>query len=119
MGKRIDARNGCMTLSQKHCVPCRKDAKALEPKEAQALLENLPGWKLVQNNTWLEKTYTFKNFAQALHFTNEVGKIAETQNHHPDIALGWGYVTIRLQTHAVGGLHENDFILAAKIDVIG
>ena len=105
-----------MTLSEKHCVPCRKDMGALSPADAETFLKALTGWELIDAGKMLSKRWTFKNFAQALAFVNRIGEIAETENHHPDIAFGWGYVTIRLQTHRIGGLHENDFILAAKID---
>jgi 4a-hydroxytetrahydrobiopterin dehydratase len=107
-----------MTLSQKECVECKEGTKPLPPEKAQALLKEIPGWGIAPDGKWLVKAYKFKNFAQALAFTNKVGDIAEEQGHHPDLGLGWGYVNIRLQTHAAGGLHENDFILAAKIEKI-
>jgi len=105
-----------MFLAQKKCIPCDKGASALSPQEAQVLLGNLSGWTI--SDKWLKKSYKFKNFVQALTFVNKVGEVAEGENHHPDMELGWGYVNIRLQTHSVGGLHENDFILAAKIDAL-
>lgn len=105
-----------MVLAEKHCVECRKGTAAMPLEQAQALLTNLPGWQMVDNGKWLTKNYKFKNFVDALAFTNKVGQVAEAEGHHPDLGLGWGYVDIRLQTHTVGGLHENDFILAAKIE---
>ncbi len=107
-----------MKLSQKHCIPCRKGTTALSADEAKALLGEISGWHISADGKWLKKSYAFSNFAQALAFANSVGSVAEAESHHPDIALGWGYVNISLQTHSAGGLHENDFILAAKIDSI-
>lgn len=77
-----------------------------------------PEWQLIETNKALVRTYTFKNFLQALQFVNKVGALAEAQNHHPDIDFGWGRVEITLTTHAVAGLSENDFIVAAKIDAL-
>jgi 4a-hydroxytetrahydrobiopterin dehydratase len=107
-----------MSLFSRKCVACNKNSTAISSCEANALLQELSGWTISGDGKWLEKSYKFKNFVQALDFTNKVGKVAEAQNHHPDIMLGWGYVNIKLQTHAVGGLHENDFILGAKIDAL-
>lgn len=103
-------------LTSQACEPCHKDAAALTRSEAEIWLNALAGWKLDDDAQWLTKHYTFRNFAEALAFTNLVGTIAEREKHHPDILLGWGYVTLRLQTHALCGLHRNDFILASKID---
>jgi 4a-hydroxytetrahydrobiopterin dehydratase len=105
-----------MKLAQKQCVPCRGRLPRLDHAKARELLTQLSGWKISKDRKWLNKSYKFKNFAEALTFVNKVGKIAEKEGHHPDIRFGWGYVGIGLQTHAIGGLHENDFILAAKID---
>jgi 4a-hydroxytetrahydrobiopterin dehydratase len=107
-----------MTLSSKQCVPCENGTPALRPEKAQALLKDLPGWRIAEDGKWLLKSYKFKNFVLALAFVNKLGAIAEAQQHHPDLSLGWGYVDIRLQTHTAGGLHDNDFIMAAKIEKI-
>jgi 4a-hydroxytetrahydrobiopterin dehydratase len=107
-----------MNLADKTCIACRKGAKPLATDKAKALLKHLSRWSISEDGVWLLKAFKFKNFAQALAFANQVGEIAEAQNHHPDIMLGWGYVNVRLQTHAAGGLHENDFIVAAKIDAL-
>jgi len=107
-----------MTLSSKQCVECKNGTQPLPADKARALLGEVSGWRISDDGKWLLKSYKFKNFAQALAFVNKAGTVAEEQNHHPDIELGWGYVNIRLQTHAAGGLHENDFILAAKIEKI-
>lgn len=102
-------------LAQKHCVPCQGQ-KPLETGEAEALLASIPGWEILPDGKWLARRFRFKNFLEALDFVNRAGAIAEAENHHPDIELGWGYANFRLQTHDVGGLHENDFVLAAKIN---
>lgn len=87
-------------------------------QEAKALLCSLTGWHIMDGGMWLQKHLTFRNFAEALVYVNAVAAIAEAEEHHPDLTFGWGYVTIRLQTHAIGGLHRNDFILAAKLDAL-
>jgi len=84
--------------------------------EARKLLEEIPSWTLSADVKKLSKSYRFKDFAEALAFTNKVGEIAETEGHHPDIVLSWGKVDITLTTHAIGGLSVNDFILAAKVE---
>lgn len=107
-----------MELQNKTCVACRGDLPGLSAAEARALLQQVPGWALDASGKWLLRSYTFANFKQALAFVQKVGDVAEQENHHPDITFGWGYVNIRIQTHAIGGLHENDFILAAKINIL-
>lgn len=87
----------------------------LKRKELEKLHQELPGWKVVEEHH-LEKEFKFKDFAQALNFTNNVGALAEDQGHHPDIYLSWGKVKITLWTHKIDGLTESDFILATKID---
>jgi len=87
-------------------------------QEAKMLMKDLNGWQLSPGVKKISKEFKFKNFAEALAFTDKVGAIAETEGHHPDIALSWGKVGITLSTHAIGGLSVNDFILAAKIDKI-
>lgn len=105
-------------LTDKKCVPCSIGAPTLMEEEIRELHATLKdGWKVIDNKQ-IEKTYEFKNFKKALDFTNKVGELAEEEGHHPDIYLSWGKVIIRLWTHKIDGLHENDFILAAKIDEI-
>lgn len=89
-------------------------------EEAQALLAQLGGgWELrAADHDYLEKTYRFKNFSEALAFVNRVGELAESQAHHPDIALAWGRVTLTIWTHKIKGLTESDFIFAAKCDAL-
>ena len=107
-----------MGLSQTHCEACNKNTLKLSAEEAARLLAQLSGWAICGDGKWLEKSYKFKKFADALVFVNKAGEVAEAECHHPDIAFGWGYATIRLQTHVIDGLHVNDFIVAAKIDEI-
>ena len=105
-------------LTEKQCVPCEGGLAPLLPEEITRLLPEINGWHLGEDSAWLRKSWKFPDFARALQWVNQVGEIAESQGHHPDIRLGWGYAEIALQTHAIGGLHENDFILAAKIDIL-
>lgn len=108
-----------MKLSDKKCVPCEGGVTRLNPAEAEVLRnKNTPNWKVENDNIKLFREFKFKNFKQAQEFVNKVGDIAESEGHHPDIEFGWGYARITIYTHAIGGLHENDFILAAKIDKI-
>ena len=86
--------------------------------KAEEYLKDTPGWSLSGDAKKITKTFTFKNFKEALGFANKVGDIAEAEGHHPDMLVGWGKVHIELTTHAIGGLSENDFILAAKIDAL-
>jgi 4a-hydroxytetrahydrobiopterin dehydratase len=107
-----------MNFAVQHCIPCEgKGILPLSETEAQAHLGALAqGWELQDEAKMLFKEWRFKNFAQAKAFVDAIAEIAETENHHPDLAFGWGYVRVSLTTHAVGGLHANDFIVAAKID---
>ncbi|MBN2512597.1 MAG: 4a-hydroxytetrahydrobiopterin dehydratase [Sedimentisphaerales bacterium] len=109
--------NSAQSLSEKECVPCKSGGSPLPDSSIKELLCRLNNGWAVENGR-LHKTYRFKNFAQALAFTNKVGALAEQQQHHPDIFLSWGKVIIELYTHKIQGLHENDFILAAKLDTI-
>jgi 4a-hydroxytetrahydrobiopterin dehydratase len=103
-------------LAAKSCVPCRGGVPPLKGAELQALAKKLGGrWRVV-NEHHLEKDYTFKDFKEALAFTNAVGEIAEREGHHPDIYLAWGKVGLSIWTHKIDGLTESDFVLAAKAD---
>lgn len=104
-------------LASRHCVPCHGGAARLRGDEVKSLLGQLPSWSAVEEHH-LFKNYKFTNFDRALAFVNRVGRVAEEEGHHPDISFGWGYAEIKIFTHAVDGLSENDFILAAKIDEI-
>jgi 4a-hydroxytetrahydrobiopterin dehydratase len=106
-------------LAQKSCVACKGGIPPLSRAEAETLRAQTPEWRLLDDATKIERVFKFRNFREALAFVNKVGEIAEAEQHHPDIAFGWGYATVALYTHKIKGLHENDFILAAKIDRIG
>ncbi len=107
----------CDALTKKKCVPCEGGVPAATLAEAQAQLANLPGWYLTNDNQRIRKDWVVKNFLAGMRFFGEVARVAEEDNHHPDIHLsGYRNVWIELWTHAIGGLSENDFILAAKID---
>ena len=106
-------------LINKKCKPCDGGAIPFEVSEIHKYQKKVDGWDIVKNNAniyLLEKKFTFKNFLKSQNFINEVGKISEAEGHHPDILFGWGYAKISITTHAIEGLSENDFILAAKID---
>jgi 4a-hydroxytetrahydrobiopterin dehydratase len=103
-------------LAEKECIPCKGGVPRLEGNELSRLSNELGGdWKVADGHQ-LEKEYKFKNFRDALAFTNKVGELAESQGHHPDIFLAWGLVKLTIWTHKVDGLTESDFILAAKAD---
>jgi 4a-hydroxytetrahydrobiopterin dehydratase len=103
-------------LAERRCVPCREGAAPLEGEALEALHDELGGgWRVLEGHH-LEKEYRFPDFREALAFTNRVGELAEEQDHHPEILLSWGRVALRIWTHAVGGLSENDFVLAARAD---
>jgi len=102
-------------LAEKTCIPCRGGVPPLTADEIRPLAEQAPSWDVVEEHH-LDRTYKFKNFRDALDFTNQVGELAEEQGHHPDIHLAWGKVGIRLWTHKIDGLTESDFIMAAKIE---
>lgn len=104
------------SLAQKQCVPCRGGVPPLKGKEISQLQQQLHShWQVIDEHR-LEREFRFKNFRQALEFTNRVGELAEAQGHHPDIFLGWGKVRLTVLTHKIGGLTESDFIFAAKVD---
>ncbi|MEE2998771.1 MAG: 4a-hydroxytetrahydrobiopterin dehydratase [Pseudomonadota bacterium] len=105
-------------LKDKICVPCQGGIPPLTIEEAKSLLQKTPGWELQEEATRLYRSFTVNDFQTALDFVNKVGVIAEEEGHHPDIKFGWGYINILVFTHKINGLHENDFILAAKINVI-
>jgi len=103
-------------LSKLECIPCKGGVPPLRGREIEDLQAKLGGnWQVVEEHH-LEKEYVFKDFREALSFTNKVGELAEAQGHHPDIYLTWGKVRILLWTHKIDGLTESDFVLAAKID---
>ena len=108
-------------LLEKNCVPCEGGISAFDISEIHKYQKKVDGWDIVQDdkkNYILEKNFKFKNFLESQNFVNKVGEVSEKEGHHPDISFGWGYAKINITTHAINGLSENDFILAAKIDKI-
>jgi len=105
-------------LAANTCEACRADAPRVTGAEATELLTEIPGWQIVEREgiPRLERVFKFKDFAEALEFTNRVGAVAEEEGHHPAILTEWGKVTVSWWTHAIRGLHRNDFIMAAKTD---
>jgi 4a-hydroxytetrahydrobiopterin dehydratase len=105
-------------LTQKACVPCRGGTPTLTDSEIAAMLPQVPGWKVaeVAGVKRIQREFTFPDFRSAMEFAVRVGEVAEREQHHPDIHLGWGRVMVETWTHKIQGLHENDFILAAKVD---
>ena len=108
-------------LANKKCIPCEGGIPAFDTKEIHKYLKKVDGWDVKNDDKgsyFLSKEFKFNNFLESQKFTNDVGVIAENENHHPDISFGWGYAKIKIFTHAIKGLAESDFILAAKIDKI-
>ncbi len=104
-----------MKLSEKKCVPCEGGTPPLTEKEIAGYLPDIPGWEVVENKR-IKKEFKFQDFKEAMAFVNKIAAIAEEQGHHPDIYIFYNLARLELWTHAVGGLSENDFIMAAKID---
>ena len=105
-----------LSLAKKRCIPCEGNMPPLTKKEAEGLMKELNDWSLIDEAHLLAKSFRFKDFAQTMEFVNKVAKIAEEEGHHPDLTVTYGAATVELMTHAIGGLSENDFIVAAKID---
>jgi 4a-hydroxytetrahydrobiopterin dehydratase len=105
-------------LAEKNCVPCRGGIPPLDRTAAEAYLQQAPDWTLADVATRIERSYRFRNFAAAFAFVERAAALAERESHHPDIGFGWGYATVSLRTKKIKGLHENDFIMAVKLDRI-
>ena len=108
-------------LYKKKCIACSGDVPPFNTNEIHKYLKKVDGWEVKSNDDksfYLIKDFKFKNFKESQNFVNKVGNLAEEENHHPDIYFGWGYCKIKIFTHAIKGLAESDFILAAKIDKI-
>ena len=103
-------------LVEKSCTPCRGGVPPLTREEAEEYRRQAPEWALIDDATRIERSYRFKNFAEAFAFVEQAAALAESEGHHPDIGFGWGYATISLRTKKIKGLHENDFIMATKLD---
>jgi 4a-hydroxytetrahydrobiopterin dehydratase len=105
-------------LAEKACTPCRGGIPALSRDAAEHRNEHAPEWELVDGATRIERTYHFKNFREAFAVVERAAALAEAESHHPDVGFGWGFATISLRTKKIKALHENDFIMAAKLDRI-
>ena len=108
-------------LTKKKCIPCEGGVIPFDISEIHKYQKKVDGWDISKDKKqifFLFKKFNFKNFLDSQKFINNVGKISEEEGHHPDISFGWGYAEIKITTHAINGLSENDFILAAKIDKI-
>ena len=105
-------------LASQRCEACRRDAPTVTEQEVAALMPQVPEWQIitVDGIRRLQRGYSFKNFVDALAFTNRVGALAEEEGHHPDLLTAWGQVTVTWWSHKIRGLHRNDFIMAAKTD---
>jgi 4a-hydroxytetrahydrobiopterin dehydratase len=107
-----------LALVEKSCTPCRGGMPPLRQEEAASYGGQAPDWELLDEAKRIERTYRFKNFREAFAFVERTAALAEAEGHHPEIRFGWGYATISLHTKKIKGLHENDFIMAAKLDRI-
>ena len=107
-----------LALAEKSCTPCRGGIPPLTQEGAASYRKQTPGWDLLDGATRIERTYRFRNFREAFGFVERAAALAEAEGHHPEIRFGWGYATISLHTKKIKGLHENDFIMAAKLDRI-
>lgn len=107
-----------MNLQEQKCVPCTGSLPPATAEEIDNYKTQIPDWDLVTENSELrlQRVYQFPDFQKAIAFTNSVGEIAEAQGHHPTLLTEWGKVTVTWWTHAINGLHQNDFIMAAKTD---
>ncbi len=105
-------------LASNTCEPCKTGAPLATEGEIADFMLQLPGWTILQSDgvNRLSRSFSFRNFKEALAFTNRVGTMAEKENHHPELTTAWGKVTVQWWTHKIGGLHRNDFIMAAKTD---
>ena len=103
-------------LAEKTCTPCRGGVPPLSPEEAEGHRDQAPDWALVDEATRIERRFRFKDFRGAFAVVARAAELTEAEGHHPDIGFGWGYATVSLRTKKIKGLHENDFIVAAKLD---
>jgi 4a-hydroxytetrahydrobiopterin dehydratase len=105
-------------LASRSCTPCHGGIPPLSAAEAQAYLAGAPGWALADGAHHLERSFRFRNFREALDFVARVGELAEREGHHPDMSFGWGWAKVSWHTKKIKGLHENDFIMAAKTSAL-
>jgi 4a-hydroxytetrahydrobiopterin dehydratase len=105
-------------LADKKCTACQEGTPPMKVEKAREMLAQLPGWEFAMEGRAIRRRFTFASFMDALAFVGKLAPIAEAEGHHPDIMMGWGYVEIVLWTHSIAGLHENDFIMAAKFSKV-
>ena len=103
-------------LAEKTCTPCRGGVPPLSPEEAEGYRAQAPDWSLLDDATRIERRFRFRDFREAFAFVARAAELAEAEGHHPDMTFGWGYAVVSLRTKKIKGLHENDFIMAAKLD---
>jgi 4a-hydroxytetrahydrobiopterin dehydratase len=106
------------SLTAKTCIPCRGGVPPLTREEAERFLPEVPGWRLDDGATAIVRSFTFPDFAEAFGLVQRIAALAEVEGHHPDVAFGWGYCRVLFQTHKIKGLHENDFVMAAKVNAL-
>lgn len=105
-----------MNPTKKSCTPCNGNTAPFSRAEALSRLSDIPEWKLADDTTFIERRFTFRSFAVALAFAQKIGQLAEIEGHHPELTIGWGFCNVRLKTNKINGLHENDFIMAVRIN---
>lgn len=105
-----------MALTDKKCTPCQGGIPPLTQKEAESLRSSVADWELFDKSTRIKRTFRTKDFMDAMTLAHLIGELCEEEGHHADITFGWGYCKVEFQTHKIHGLHENDFIMAAKVD---
>jgi 4a-hydroxytetrahydrobiopterin dehydratase len=105
-----------MALVEQKCVPCQGGIPPMPRPQAERYLKETPGWQLDGGGIKISRKFTFPDFVKSLDFVNKVGALAEDEGHHPDISFGWGYAEVVFYTHKIQGLHENDFVMAAKVN---
>jgi 4a-hydroxytetrahydrobiopterin dehydratase len=103
-------------LAERHCKPCEGGVSPLSRERAQASLEQVPGWELSEDGSTISRRIELKNFHEIMDFINAMARIANAEDHHPDFSAGYNYCLVNYTTHAIGGLSENDFICAAKLN---
>lgn len=106
-------------LQSKHCVPCEGGVPALTKEKVTSMLKELNAWEVNPEFTVISKRFSFKNFYKTMAFVNAIAWMANQENHHPDMEVGYNYCVVKYSTHAINGLSENDFICAAKVDRLG
>jgi len=114
----MDCTEVAMELKNRTCEPCLGGVPPLSKEAAQAMLGSVPGWELNRDGTRLSRHFTFADFIEAQSFAVKVGELAEAEAHHPVLSYTWGYCDVLFYTHKIGGLHENDFIMAAKANAL-